>query len=194
MQFKTAFLARRSVRKYRKKEVPLSLVGEILDLARYAPSSGNLQNWRILVVTDKRLRNQVADACLQQTWMVDAPVHLIICNDYEDCKKHYGKLGKMFSIQNCATVAYAITLIATEYGLSSCWVGAFDNVAIQRIFNIPEDVDPEIVITIGYASETKKPSLREDLQYLAFFNKWGSPLAEVPSHIEMFKKKIKRKS
>ena len=107
MQFKNVFLGRRSIRKYKDKELPVSLVGEILDLARFSPSSGNLQNWKVVIVTDLDKRQEIADACLQQDWMVEAPVFLAICNDYKDVRKHYGKIGKMFSIQNCANFAFS---------------------------------------------------------------------------------------
>ncbi len=193
MQFKDVYIGRRSIRKYKDREVPLSLVGDIIDLARYAPSSGNLQNWKTVIVTDDEKRQQIADACLEQDWMVEAPVHLVICNDYEDVKKHYGKLGKMFSIQNCANFAFGLTLAASEYGLSSCWIGAFDNEALHRVLDIPDNMDPEIIITLGYADETKKPSLREDPNYLVYMNKWGEKFTDFPSHLDKLREKMKKK-
>ena len=190
MQFKNVFLGRRSFRKYKKKEVPISLVGEIIDLARYAPSSGNLQSWRFVVVTDQDKRNQIAEASMQQQWMSEAPVHIVVCNDYEDVKKHYGKLGKMYSIQNCANVAFALSLIAYDQGLGSCWVGAFDNEAVQRILEIPDNMDPEVIITLGYADEVKEPSMRDDPEYMTFFNAWGNKEITFPSHLERIKKHV----
>lgn len=193
MQFKNVFLGRRSIRKYKSKEVPLSLIGEMIDLARFAPSSGNLQNWKFIVVTDLGKRQQIADACLEQGWMIDAPVHIVVCNDYNDAKTHYGKLGKLYSIQNCANVAFGIMLAAYEYGLGSCWVGAFDNEAVQRILEIPEEMDPEIIITLGYADEIKKPSLREDPNYLVYINKWNQKFTEFPSHLQRLKNLVNLK-
>ncbi|MBI5798050.1 nitroreductase family protein [Candidatus Woesearchaeota archaeon] len=193
MQFKNVFLGRRSIRRYQDKEVPLSVIAEVLDLAGYAPSSGNLQNWKFIIVTDKEKKQELADACLQQSWMSEAPVHIVICNDHEDVKTHYGKLGRMYSIQNCANVAMGIMLAAYDQGLGSCWVGSFDNEAVQRILSIPEEMDPEIILTIGYSEETKTPSLREDPRDITYFNKWGEKTSFFPSHLEQLKKKIKRK-
>ncbi|MBL7051880.1 MAG: nitroreductase family protein [Nanoarchaeota archaeon] len=202
MQFKKVFLGRRSIRKYKDKKIPTSLIGEILDLARFSPSAGNLQNWKFLIVTDVNKKNAIAEACFQQYWMTSAPAIIIICNDYSNVKKHYGKLGQMFSIQNCANVAFAIELIAYDMGLSSSWVGAFDNEALHRDFDIPENLDPEIVLTLGYADEVKKPSMREDLKYITFFEKWGDKFEAIPSHLDKFKdfsnikkhiKKLKKK-
>jgi nitroreductase len=184
MQLDRVIIGRRSIRRYKKKEVPISLIGEILDLARFTPSSGNLQNWRFVIVTDIDKRNEISDACLQQDWMSEAPVHIVVCNDYEDVKKHYGKLGKMYSIQNISNISYAISLIAYDKGLGSCWVGAFDNQAIQRILQIPENMDPEVIITLGYTNEIKQPSMRDDLNYMAYFNSWGNSISPVPSHLD----------
>ncbi len=190
MEFKNVYLGRRSIRKYKDKEVPLDIVGEIIDLAGYAPSSGNLQNWRFVIVKDQEKRQSIADACLQQDWMIEAPIYIVICNDYQSVKDHYGKLGQMYGIQSCANVAMGILLAAYDKGLGSCWVGAFNNETVQRILNIPENMDPEIIITLGYSDELKNPPLREDPRYLSFFNNWGSNATNFPSHLDKLKKMI----
>lgn len=192
MEFEKTYLNRRSIRKYKDKEVSLTTVGEILDIAQFAPSSGNLQNWRLIVVQDLNLRQEISDACLQQSWMIDAPVFIVVCNEYSPVKSHYGKLGKMYSIQNCSNIAMGIMLAASDQGLGSCWVGAFDNEAIQRILKIPEDVDPEIIITLGYTNEIKQPSTREDLSRITFFNTWNNRFASFPSHLDKLKETLKK--
>lgn len=192
MEFNKVYLGRRSIRKYKDKNIPLSLIGEILDLAQFAPSSGNLQNWKIIVVTELEKRQALADSCLQQSWMIDAPVHIVICNDYNKVKEHYGKLGKMYSIQNCANLALGIVLAACDKGLGSCWVGAFDNEAVQRILDIPEEFDPEIIITLGYNDEIKSPSRREDLNNFTFINNWNQKFIQFPSHLEELKDSLKK--
>jgi nitroreductase len=188
MQFKNVFLGRRSIRKYKDKEVPLSLIQEIIDLARFTPSSGNLQNWKMVVVTNSKTKKEIADACLQQTWMEEAPVLIVVCNEYDDVKKHYGKLGKMYSIQNCSNLAFALTLIAYDKGLGSCWVGGFETEALHRILGIPGNMDPEVIISLGYSEETKKPALRENSQYITYFESWGNKIARFPSSLDKLKK------
>ena len=153
MQLQDAILKRRSIRRYKEKDVPVSLVGDILDVAKHAPSSGNLQNWKFIIVTDLEKREKLAEASLEQYWMIEAPVHIVICNDYQKVKAHYGKMGRMYSIQNCAAVAYGIMLLAAEKGLGSCWIGAFDPDAVQRELEIPDEMDPEIIITLGYSKK-----------------------------------------
>lgn len=181
MELKDAILQRRSVRRYTDKAVTLDVIGEIIDVARFAPSAGNLQNWQFIVVTDKKKKAEITTACLEQTWMNQAPVHLIICNQYKKVTGLYGKLGKMFSIQDCAIIASYIQLLARERGLDTCWIGAFDNEAMQRILELPEDVDPEIILTLGYSAEKKvEEPKREDIDDLIFFDKWNKRTAKFP--------------
>jgi len=189
MDTKDAILGRRSIRRYSDQEVPLDLVGEILELAKHAPSSGNLQNWKFVIVTKRDVKEKLAEACLEQYWMVEAPIHIVVCNDYDKVKEHYGKMGRMFSIQNCAAVSYAIMLAAHEKGLGSCWVGGFDPDAVQRELGIPDNMDPEIIIPIGYSNDKKADSIREDLHYLTFVDSWGNREKKFEAFKE-FKKKL----
>ena len=169
---------RRSIRRYLDKEIKLEIVSEILEAGSYAPSSGNVQNWRFLVVKDKKKREEIADACLGQTWMNQAPVHIVVCSDNRDINAMYKKRSEKYSVQNCAAAVQNILLAAYDKGLGSCWVGAFNEDRIKRILFIPDNVSVEAVITIGYAAykpiiEDKKHRRRHKVEYVTFFEKYG---------------------
>ncbi len=70
-----AFLRRRSVRKYKAKQVPAHLVRRILEIGRYAPSQGNCQPWKFVVVRDKdmiaRLERYCVDECKKLSRLLD---------------------------------------------------------------------------------------------------------------------------
>ena len=118
---------RRSIRKYLSQHVEWEKVGNILEAGRVAPSAGNLQNWRFIVVMDRGKREKIAELCLGQHWMSSAPVHIIICSQPGTCKRFYGTRGeKLYCIQNCAAVAENMLLAAHAQGLGGCWVSAFD--------------------------------------------------------------------
>ena len=85
-----AIRTRRSVRKYRDIPVEWEKVGLILDAGRLAPSSGNLQNWKFIVITDKNARHQISEACLEQQWMAKAPVHIVIVAEPETARPESG--------------------------------------------------------------------------------------------------------
>ena len=192
MHFDDVIRDRRSIRRYKDKKVPLSLVGQILDLAKHAPSSGNMQNWRFIVVTDSEMRQQIAEASMEQYWMVEAPIHIVICNDYDKVKEHFPANGKMYSIQNCAAAAYAIQLAAQDMGLGTCWIGAFDNEKLQRLLSIPDNIDPEIIITLGYSEDMKAPQIRDEVKYITFQEKWGARFKKFDTEEEQVKKIISK--
>ena len=174
MDFDTCVHKRRSCRYYKKKNVPPELIGELLDCGIYAPSAANLQNWSFIIVTDEEKRAKISQLCIKQTWMVDAPVHIVICNDKRQMKKMFPKRGELYSIQGCSMVAQNILLKTEELGLGSCLVGSFDDDAIQRLLKIPAHIIPEIIITVGYADKFEKPSPRTQVNYITYFNEYGN--------------------
>lgn len=174
MELKEAVMNRRSIRKYKQKDVPLHLVAEILETARFAPSAGNAQNWRLIIVTDKKKQSEIADICYSQHWMNDAPVFIAVCNASKKLTTLYKGSGKMFSTQNCAIIASYIQLLAVEKGLGTCWVGAFDHDKLHRLLNVDDDVSVEAVITLGYPDEEKPSHVRNEFVDFCYFDKWGN--------------------
>ena len=73
-----AIARRRRVRSFRPDPVPMALIDELLEAARLAPSGGNRQPWRFLVVTDPEEKKRVRALSLNQRFLEEAPV-LIIC-------------------------------------------------------------------------------------------------------------------
>jgi nitroreductase len=56
MDVTTAIRTRRSIRKYKRKEIPDNTLKEILEAARLAPSAANRQAWELIVVRDPKLK------------------------------------------------------------------------------------------------------------------------------------------
>ena len=159
------------------KEVKLEIVFEILEAGSYAPSSGNVQNWRFIVVKDKKKRDEIADACLGQTWMNQAPVHVVVCSDNSDINAMYKKRSERYSIQNCAAAIQNILLAACDKGLGSCWVGVFNEDKLRTLLSIPDNISIEAIVTLGYAAykpimEDKKHRRRHKVEYLTFFERY----------------------
>ncbi len=198
MNVEDAIKGRRSVRSYSEKDVKHEDLVKVLNAGRYAPSSGNIQNWIFIVVRDKEKKREIAKACLNQIWMVQAPIHIIICNDLVAAKRAYGDRGeRLYSIQNCAAAAQNMMLQAEELGLATCWVGSFDNEGIKRILNIPSGVNPEIIITLGHKSpRSTSHGGRHNLSHLTFFEGWGNrtlPQGLILERVEEAEKKIAEK-
>src|SRR3989338_6232743 len=93
--------SRRSITKYLPKPVEWEYVARIIDAARHAPSCGNLQNWKFVVVLDPAKRKAIAEAAVQQYWMITAPVHIIVCAEPEKAERYYGIRGeRLYTVQN----------------------------------------------------------------------------------------------
>lgn len=176
MELAETMLARSSVRKYQDKKVPLEAIGEIMEHARLAPSAGNSQNWRFVIVLNMEKREKISEAA-GKPWMKDAPVHIAVCNYSKKLTSLYAEAGKMFSIQGCAIIASYIQLLAVDKGLSTCWVGAFDDYKVGAIVKCPDDVRVEAIITLGYsAEEEEKKKIRNEFIDLCFFEQTGNIL------------------
>ncbi len=174
---------RRSIRKYLDVPVEFDKLTNIVDAARFAPSSGNVQNWKFIVVFDKGKRKKLAEACLQQFWMEQAPVHIIVCGEPEKARRFYGIRGeRLYTIQNCATAIQNILLTAHSLGLGACWVGAFDEDMIKRDFGIPDNVRPQAIITIGYADEDPPAPPKYKIEFMFFFQSWRARIKDAATY------------
>ena len=175
-----AIKKRRSIRKYLDVPVEWYKVTKILEAGKQAPSSGNLQNWRFIIVTDKKMRRKLAEASLQQYWMESAPVHIVVCSQLTIAKQFYGLRGERFyTIQNCAAAIQNMLLAAHSLGLGSCWVGAFDEGKLKTLLDIPEDVRPEAIITIGYPDENPEEPEEYELYDVVFLENYGRRIRNI---------------
>lgn len=168
-----AIHARRSIRKYLDVPVEWDKIGQIIEAGKAAPSSGNLQNWKFVVVKEKERRQQIADACLQQHWMTTAPLHIVVVAEPEPAVMHYGVRGeRLYTVQNCAAAVENMLLAATALGLGSCWIGAFDEDMLKRAIGCTERVRPQAVVTIGYADEKPPEPDEYTLENVCYLEKW----------------------
>lgn len=171
-----AIYTRRTIRKFSNRAVEWDKVVEVLDAGRHAPSAGNLQPCKFIVVTNAAKKREIADACLQQWWMEAAPILIVVAADLERVKQFYGPRGvEVYAIQDCAASVENMALAANALGVSSAWVSAFDEKMMHRVVGIPEDTArPIAVLCLGYATEEPKAAIRLPLTTVVFLEKWGN--------------------
>lgn len=80
-------------------------------------------------------------------------------------------------LADCAIAAQNIMLAAYEMGIGSCVALSYAKVAIQEILNMPEGVEPLLVITLGYSAEAPEPPTRKPLNQIAFVDEYGKEWA-----------------
>ncbi len=184
MDVSHAAKVRRSIRKYLDIPVEMEKIGRMLHAAIEAPSAGNVQPWKFVLVLDENTRKKIAEGCLQQHWMNTAPVHVIVVAEPGKSKRLYGERGeKQYAIMDCAAAIENMLLVATEEGLGTCWVGAYEDELLHRELGIPENRKILGVITAGYADESPPPPLRYTLENVIFIESWGSRIKDPAAYM-----------
>ncbi|MBW2975730.1 nitroreductase family protein [Candidatus Woesearchaeota archaeon] len=174
METQECIRTRRSVRKYKDKAVDWDRISQILDAGRFAPSAGNLQNWKFIVVRKEEVIRKLSQAAFDQGWMEDAPVHIVIASEPKKAERFYGARGEhLYTMQGCAAVIENMLLTANDLSLGACWVGAFDESKVRRAINMPETAFPQAIITLGYADETPNMPPKIEPEHLIFLERWG---------------------
>jgi len=175
-----AVSTRRSIRKFTSQDVPMQILGVVLDAGRYAPSAGNLQNWRFILVKEDGIRQRIAESAQQQMWIAQAPIIIVVCAETEKISMHYGVRGeRLYSVQNCAAAIQNMLLTAHSLGLASTWIGAFDEDMLRRAVNIPGNVRPQAILPIGYPDEVVPSPSRYTLENVCFYGSYGNRISNI---------------
>lgn len=150
MNVSDAIRTRKSVRKYVSNPIEDEKLTAIMDAARLAPSAGNRQEWRFVIVQDAETRKKIADAANKQAFIGEAPAVIVACAETD------GRI--MMCGQPCYPIDVAISLdhialAAVELDLGTCWIGAFDEKKVKEILDIPEEIRVVGLMPIGYPSD-----------------------------------------
>ncbi len=150
---------RRSTRKFSPKRVEPSKVDELLAAADTAPSAGNFQGFEVFYVKDPKKKEKLVEACNKQPY-VNSPVVLVFCKNPSRVKLDFPeRILKKFAIQDATLAAAYSQLAAQALGLSSIWIGMFDEQKVMEI--IGTDLVPSSLLCIGYPQQKKFQNLEE---------------------------------
>ena len=172
MNIEKVISERFSCRKYKNKKISDKHLNEILEAGIKAPNAGNLQCWKFIIITKEDIKEQLTKAALDQRWMMQAPILIVVCSDLNNLKRYYPEKHKLYAIQNTSVAAENIILMAYSLKIKSCFVSAFDEKAVKRILRLPDGVQPYVIIPLGYSDE-KKTTKRNSLNYSLSYNKYG---------------------
>ncbi len=157
---------RTSIRNYLDTPVSESLVRELIDYARQAPSGKNLQPWRFIAVRDTALKERLAEASHAQRWMLSAPIFLVCIADVSAwspdpqfrASETSPEQELKESIRDAALAMAYLIQAAEQRGLGTCCVAWYEQQDIKPILNLPDDQFAVSIITLGWPAEN--PSLR----------------------------------
>jgi nitroreductase len=149
-----------SVRGYEEKEVEESDIQYLFDCALLAPTAANRQPFRLYVVKNHETRMKLADS-YQREWFREAPVHLVITGISEESWKRADGLDYLMC--DISIVFDHIVLAATEKGLGTCWIAAFDEKIVRKALNLSDREVPYILSPLGYAKpNSTRPRKRKN--------------------------------
>ncbi len=180
---------RRSLRRYLPQPVPREVIEDLLTAAIWSPSAHNRQPWRFAVLEDSarkeslalamgaRLRQdleadhmppEVIEADLSRSYqrLTGAPLAVIVCLSMNDMD-HYpdekrAQAEYIMAVQSVAMAGQNLLLCAHAAGLGACWVCAplFCPDVVRQMLDLPEDWQPQGLITLGYPAQTREKTRR----------------------------------
>jgi nitroreductase len=145
---------RRSIRSYKKRDLPQEIIEKLLEAARWAPSAGNVQPWAFVVASSQKMKQSLSMATYGQRELEEASVVFVVCADEKLAEQSYGVRGKsLYCLQDTAAAIQNIMLTAYSLGLGSCWIGAFKENEVRQVIKAPKEKRPIALIPVGYPNE-----------------------------------------
>jgi len=159
---------RRSVRSYKAEPVPEGKLRKVLEAGRLAPSAHNAQDWKFIVVREAEKRKKLAKAA-GQNFIAKASV--VIAAVGLDPEHFLPSENPAYAI-NLAIALDHMALMATAEGLGTCWIGAFSQVEVKRILNIPEQYKVVALLLLGFAADLPGAKSRKSLKEIISYEKF----------------------
>ena len=180
---------RRSIRQYKTDPVDDKDVQKVLEAAHWAPSWGNQQCWRFIVVRDKKTKAEAADTIsrvkIDNEWVENAaaksikqaPVLIVICA--EEGKAGCGidgapltDKGEYWYMFDIALAVENLTLAAHAIGLGTVIVGGFDAKKAAQILGVPEGYTVVTMTPLGVPDHKGQVSPRKQLSEVLYKEKF----------------------
>jgi len=178
MDFFQTVRQRRSIRKYKSDPIPEDHITQMLEAARFAPSAGNYQPWKFVVVREPTTIQRLARAARKQNFLAKAAAIVIAFADANVFLPPPPREPGLLMIPPCFEIDVMIAiehliLAATALGYGSCWVGAFNESEVKQVVSIPDRMKIVALVSLGVAAENPKPPSRKPLSEIVFHEKYN---------------------
>jgi nitroreductase len=152
MEFSETIRAYRPCTQYQTKPVPEEKLRTVLAAARLAPSQGNLQPWRFVVVHNDETKRRLAQACPRGKTVAEAPIVVVAFSVEEDIPVTVGGYISAYPL-DVAVAVHQLRLAAISEGLATSWIVDFHEEKVREVLGVPEGIHPIAVIPLGYPAE-----------------------------------------
>jgi len=169
MEIIEGIITRRSIRKYTDKKISDDQINTLLKSGMYAPSANNKQPWHFIVINDRKILSKIVDIHPYAKMLIEAQLAILVCGD------ELLENGSGYWIVDCSAATQNILLAAHGLGLGAVWLGLHPREerkqAIIELFNLPNNIQPLSLISIGYPNESKELPDRFKPERI-HYNKW----------------------
>lgn len=172
MEFNTVIQRRKSTRQFKNKTISWKEVLEAIDAAIQGPFAANHNHLKFLIIEDKQKIKKIAEHC-EQDWIETAPTVILVCSDDTHLENIFSDRGRIYSRQQSGAAIQTVCLKLTDLGISSCWVGAYQDSIIREILGVPGHIQIEAIIPAGYSADSEKKKEKRALDTVLFWEKWG---------------------
>tara|TARA_A100001037_G_scaffold178628_2_gene160262 strand:- start:29 stop:649 length:621 start_codon:yes stop_codon:yes gene_type:complete len=195
-----AIYNQRAIRYFKDEEIPDEIIHTLIEIATKAPSGGNSQPWRFLVVKNQDIKNEIASLYLK-SWnlaygsdskgernleqkvmtsasylaenIATAPVWVIACLNHEGNDSHMGRGASIYpAVQN-------FLLGCMEFGLGSVITTLHKRYEkeVKQLLGIPKNTETAALLPVGYLDDKAKygPTKRSPVNQITYEDNWGIP-------------------
>jgi nitroreductase len=191
MEFCKVVVSRRSIRRFKEDPVSDVVVGKVLEAGRWAPSAGNTQPWRFVVVTSLDVKRKIADLCTESSkkawarfspararylaqrggsWdksgMATVPVLIAVCYEV------LAQMREELVLASAWAAVENMLLAATDEGLSGCVYTFYDldeENGLRGILQVPEGHRVATLIQLGYSKGSPPSPSRKPLKQIVSY-------------------------
>ena len=168
---KTIF-SRKSVRSYKSEPVPKEKLELLIRAGMAAPTAVDKRPWEFIVVTDRTVLKQLADA-LPFAKMADKAAAAIIVGG--DVRRQWGGMDSDYWIMDCSTATENILIAAESMGLGAVWTAVYPEDSrirtVRQTLGIPSHIVPLNLIPLGVPTGREKPKDKYDPKKI-HWDKW----------------------
>ena len=169
MAFSELIEKRYSVRAYKPDPIPAEVLQQVLEAARLAPTAANRQPFQLIVIQTAGCEADLR-RIYPRAWFTQAP--LIVCMCGLPAKGWVRVDGKNYTDVDAAIAMDHLVLAATDLGLGTCWIAAFDPAAARQVLCLPEGVEPIVFTPLGYPADQPRVKERKGLDELVRHDQW----------------------
>ncbi|WP_085505771.1 nitroreductase family protein [Thalassobacillus devorans] len=163
-----AIKTRRSSRSFEDQPIPEKVISEINEAIMHSPSGSNAQESHFVIVQDKKQIHRVKRFAPGVSGNPTAIV--VLCSNKQEALVRGGQDTKeVLRFINLGIVASFIILVAQSHGVGNCPARSFHQQSVKEILELPAEVEPELLISLGYPDQKPRP-------------KTIKPVTEVISH------------